>query len=113
MLEPIASVPIGLGVGSPAKRLPQESIRPEDLVGINIVEPAAGLRPIYSITEAWCAWPSDALPAAQSSARATARRVIARLVTSGLAMSVLPLCVLQRELEARARSSCLPRRTPS
>jgi DNA-binding transcriptional LysR family regulator len=96
MLEPIASVPIAW-VGSPAKRLPQESIRPEDLVGINIVSLPPG-SPIYSITEAWCA-PSDALPARKfRTCNSTA--VIARLVTSGLAMSVLPLCVLQRELDA-------------
>jgi DNA-binding transcriptional LysR family regulator len=53
--------------------------------------------PIYSITEAWCA-PSDALPPRRfRTCNSTA--VIARLVTSGLAMSVLPLCILQKELD--------------
>lgn len=83
-------------VGSASRALPPDRLRPDDLEGVNIVSVAEG-SPLFEIVQAWCS-PHDGPARKFSTCNSTA--LIARLVTSGLAMSVLPLCILGDEIEA-------------
>lgn len=63
---------------------------------MTIVSVAAG-SPLFEMVQKWCS-PDDGPARKFSTCNSTA--LIARLVTSGLAMSVLPLCILGEEIEA-------------
>jgi DNA-binding transcriptional LysR family regulator len=94
-LQPIASAPVAW-LGASAKRLSVARLRPADLDGKTILSLPPG-SPLYSMVAAWCA-PAEVLPARRfSTCNSTA--VIAGLVASGVAMSVLPLPVLARAID--------------
>lgn len=92
-LEPLATAEVAW-LGSAMNPL-AGLLRPRDLVGHKIlsVPPPS---PLHSVVSSWCASDRSPLPKF-STCNSTA--VIARLVARGVAMSVLPVCVLADELQ--------------
>lgn len=92
--SPLAHAPVAW-VGGASRPL-RSPLGPEDLEGVNIVSVAEG-SPLFEMVQQWCS-PRDGPARKFSTCNSTA--LIARLVTSGLAMSVLPLCLLGDEIDA-------------
>jgi len=91
-LEPLAMAEIAW-LGSALNPL-SEVLRPRDLVGHKILcTPPPS--PLHDVVSKWCATDRSPLPNV-STCNSTA--MLARLVARGVAMSVLPVCVLAEEL---------------
>ena len=92
-VEPLATAEVAW-LGSALQPL-SGVLRPRDLVGHKIlsVPPPS---PLHDIIATWCASDRSPLPKFNT---CNSTAVIARLVASGVAMSVLPLCVLGQELK--------------
>lgn len=83
-------------VGASTKRIGGSSLRPKDLQGVNVltVPPPSTLNTIIKL---WCS--SERVPT-PSVSTCNSIAIIAKLVCSGVAMSVLPVCIVRREIEA-------------
>jgi len=96
----IKVAPLGLAevawVGGGVGRSQTTMLRPKDLKGVYVltVPPPSTLN---TIIKDWCSSQHTPAPALST---CTSIAIIARLVVAGVAMSVLPVCVLSREIAA-------------
>jgi DNA-binding transcriptional LysR family regulator len=94
-VEPIGQTDVAW-MSSPGRRIGNGPLRPRDVTGANIliVPPPS---PIHTLITDWCTADGSPAPAFSTCNNIA---VIARLILSGVAMSVLPVCVVRKELEA-------------
>ena len=83
-------------VGGSGRRVGGSSLRPKDLQGVNVltIPPPSTLN---TIIKQWCS--SERVPTPLVST-CNSIAIIAKLVGSGVAMSVLPVCIVHREIES-------------
>ena len=94
-VEPLGRTEVAW-LSSPRKRLVEHrALRPADLQGVSILSMPAP-SPLHDILIDWCT-SQGAAPPAFSTCNNIA--VIARLLSAGVAASVLPVCTVQREID--------------
>ena len=83
-------------VGSPSQRIAKRVLRPADLVQTSVLAPPRS-SPLDSIVTSWFARAGCRLPSISTCNNIS---VIARLVASGVGMSVLPVNFIDKELQS-------------